>query len=84
MEKFHPFLYFDIPALSAYPNIVYSWLVMVFLIASSLIITKSLQKIPFGGQNVFEAIFDAFSAFMEGPLGKEGRPFFPLVFTLGT
>ncbi|MDE0330604.1 MAG: F0F1 ATP synthase subunit A [Nitrospinae bacterium] len=85
MEKFHPFLYFDIfPGLSAYPNIVYSWLVMAFLIASSLLITKALQKIPVGGQNLFEAIFDGFSAFMEGPLGSEGRPFFPLVFTLGT
>ena len=85
MEKFHPFLYFDIfPGLSAFPNIVYSWVVMLVLIVSSLLVTKTLQKIPIGGQNVFEAIFDAFSAFMEGPLGKEGRHFFPLVFTLGT
>ena len=79
MEKFHPYLYLMelFPGLSAYPNIVYSWLVMVFLIASSLLITKALQKIPVGGQNLFEAIFDGFSAFMEGPLGNEGRPFFP-------
>ena len=78
MEKFHPFLYFDIfPGLSAFPNIVYSWVVMLVLIVSSLLVTKTLQKIPIGGQNVFEAIFDAFSAFMEGPLGKEDDTFSP-------
>lgn len=83
MEKFHPFLYLDIiPGFSSYPNVIYSWAVMAFLIVASLLVTRALQTIPYGGQNVFEALFEAFSSFMEGPLGPAGRPYFPLIFTL--
>lgn len=83
MEKFHPYLYLDfIPAFSNYPIVVYSWAVMLFLVITSLLVTRTLQTIPYGGQNVFEALFEAISNSMEGPLGPEGRPYFPLVFTL--
>ncbi len=84
MEKFHPFLYLDlIPGFGEYPNVIYSWVVMIFLIVASLLVTRALQTIPYGGQNVFEALFEAVANFMEGTLGPEGRPYFPLVFTLG-
>lgn len=83
MEKFHPYLYLNlIPGLGEYPNVIYSWVVMVFLIVSSILITRGLQTIPFGGQNIFETLFESVANFMEGTLGPEGRPYFPLVFTL--
>lgn len=84
MEKFHPYLYFGfIPGFGEYPNVVYSWVVMAFLIVTSLLVTRALQTIPHGGQNVFETLFEAVASFMEGTLGPEGKPYFPLVFTLG-
>ncbi|MEE9273953.1 MAG: F0F1 ATP synthase subunit A [bacterium] len=82
MEKFHPFLYIGVPAFQEYPNVIYSWVVMAFLIVVSLLATRALQTIPYGGQNLFEALFDVFASFMDETLGPEGRPYFPLIFTL--
>ena len=49
MEKFHPFLYLGfVPGFDDFPNIVYSWAVMAFLIAVSVLATRSLQTIPVG------------------------------------
>lgn len=84
MEKFHPYLYLGfIPGFDEYPNILYSWVVMAFLVAVSLAATRALQTIPAGTQNVLETLFDLVADFMEGTLGPEGRPYFPLIFTLG-
>lgn len=83
MEKFHPYLYLSfIPGFDEFPNVVYSWVVMVILIALSVIITRSLQTIPVGGQNVMETLFEGMANFMEETLGPEGKAYFPLIFTL--
>jgi F-type H+-transporting ATPase subunit a len=83
MDKFHPFLYLGfIPGFDDYPNVIYSWAVMVFLIAISALATRALQTIPFGTQNVFETLFEGVASLMEDTLGPEGRPYFPLIFTL--
>ncbi|MFP6891665.1 MAG: F0F1 ATP synthase subunit A [Nitrospinota bacterium] len=83
MDKFHPFLYLGfIPGFDDYPNVVYSWAVMVFLIAISALATRALQTIPFGTQNVLETLFEGVASLMEDTLGPEGRPYFPLIFTL--
>ena len=74
MEKFHPYLYLGFPGFTEYPNVIYSWVVMLFLVVASLVITKALQVIPHGGQNIFETLFDAVAGFMDGTLGpQEGR-----------
>ncbi len=84
MEKFHPYLYLSfIPGFDEYPNVIYTWVVMLFLIAISLIITRSLQTIPVGGQNVMETLFEGMASFMQDTLGPEGKAYFPLIFTLG-
>lgn len=83
MEKFHPFLYLSfIPGFEEYPNVLYTWVVMIFLIIVSLLITRSLQTIPVGSQNVMETLFEGVAGFMEDTLGPEGKAYFPLVFTL--
>ncbi|MDP7503401.1 MAG: F0F1 ATP synthase subunit A [Nitrospinota bacterium] len=83
MEKFHPFLALGfVPGFDDFPNIVYSWAVMAFLIAVSVLATRSLQAIPVGSQNVLETLFEGVSTFMSDTLGPEGKPYFPLIFTL--
>ncbi len=83
MDKFHPYLYLGfIPGFDEYPNVVYSWAVMMFLIATSLLITRSMQTVPGGGQNVMETLFEGVANFMKETIGPEGKAFFPLVFTL--
>jgi F-type H+-transporting ATPase subunit a len=84
MEKFHPFLYLRfVPGFDDFPNVVYSWAVMFFLIAISILATRSLQTIPVGSQNVIETIFEGVASFVEDTLGPEGKPYFSLIFTLG-
>lgn len=83
MEKFHPYLYLGfVPGFSEFPNVVYSWAVMIILLVSSILVTRALQVIPYGGQNLFETLFDGVLGFMDTALGPEGRPYFPLIFTL--
>ena len=80
MEKFHPYLYLGfIPGFGEYPNILYSWVAMALLITVSLLATRALETIPAGPQNLLEALFDLVADFMEGTLGPEGKPYFPLV-----
>ena len=84
MEKFHPFLYLSFfPAFEEYPGVLYTWLVMAFLIAVAVAATRALQTIPYGTQNVLETLFEGVDNFMQGALGPEGKPYFPLIFTLG-
>ncbi len=83
MEKFHPFLYLGfIPGFDDFPNVIYSWVVMAILLALSVLATRSLQTIPSGTQNLLETLFEGVGGFMEETLGPEGRPYFPLIFTL--
>lgn len=83
MEKFHPYLYLGfVPGFDDFPNVVYSWAVMLILIGVSFLTTRSLQTIPVGSQNVLETLFEGVASFMEDTLGPEGRPYFPLIFTL--
>ena len=83
MEKFHPYLYLGfVPGFDDFPNVVYSWAVMLILIGVSVLTTRSLQTIPVGSQNVLATLFEGVASFMEDTLGPEGRPYFPLIFTL--
>ncbi|MBI3128984.1 MAG: F0F1 ATP synthase subunit A [Candidatus Tectomicrobia bacterium] len=83
MEKFHPFLYLSfIPAFEEYPGVLYTWVVMAFLIAVAVAATRALQTIPYGTQNVLETLFEGVNGFMQGALGPQGKPYFPLIFTL--
>ena len=76
MEKFHPFLYIDIfPALADFPNVTYTWTVMVVVLLVSFLTTRALQVITMGKLNVLETLFDAVFSFMEGPLGEEGKKY---------
>lgn len=80
-EMKEPFMYFHIPALPL--HVTYTWILMLILVGSALIIRRSVKAIPSGGQNVCEAMFGGILDFTESVMGYQGRKYFPLLATLG-
>ena len=61
----------------AYPYVIYSWFVMIFLIVCAAIATKGISMIPTKGQNFFEIVISGMEEFMVDITGEEGRWLFP-------
>jgi F-type H+-transporting ATPase subunit a len=86
----HPFLFFvklfEVAGLGhfahQYPHVVYSWVVMAFLIGVGFLATKNISMVPGKLQNVFEMIISGIEEFMVSVAGEEGRWFFPIVGTI--
>ncbi len=76
-----PFLYFFIPGLPL--HVVYTWILMIVLVGVALLVRGSLQLVPAGGQNFFEAFFGGMLNFIDDVMGHRGRAYFPLLATLG-
>jgi F-type H+-transporting ATPase subunit a len=66
-----------------YPHVVYSWFIILFLILVAKLATRGLKMIPAGGQNLFEVMIKGIEDFQISIMGEQGRPFFPLIATLG-
>lgn len=67
---------------SSYPWVIYSWVVMLFLIIMGVIGTRSIAIIPGKFQNFLEIAVSGMEEFMVDITGEEGRWFFPLIATL--
>jgi F-type H+-transporting ATPase subunit a len=89
----HPFLYFVYPLellgldylahlAHEYPQVLYSWVVMAFLLIVGALGVKTLSMIPNKFQNVFETIISGIEEFMVTVTGEEGRQFFPIAATI--
>ncbi|MFC1567303.1 F0F1 ATP synthase subunit A [Thermodesulfobacteriota bacterium] len=66
----------------AYPHVIYSWLVMIILIALGAIAAKSINLVPSKIQNIFELLISGLEEFMVEITGDEGRWVFPLIGTV--
>ncbi len=86
----HPYLFFvklfELIGLGdfahSYPHVVYSWVVMTFLIVMGAIASKGISMIPSKTQNVFEVIISGIEDFMITVTGEEGRWLLPLAATV--
>jgi F-type H+-transporting ATPase subunit a len=67
----------------AYPQVTYTWLIMLLLIVFSLLALKSVKMVPAGGQNFFEMVVSGIENFQVDTMGEHGRSVFPLIATLG-
>ena len=76
-----PFMYFYIPGLPL--HVGYTWVLMIVLVAVSLVVKRSLQWAPAGGQNFFETFFGGLIDLIDSVMGQKGRAYFPLLATLG-
>ena len=66
----------------AYPHVIYSWIVMIILIAFGFIAAKAVTLIPSKGQNFFEILISGLEEFAVGVTGEEGRWLFPIIATI--
>jgi len=66
----------------AYPHVIYSWVVMIILIAFGYIGAKAVTLIPSKGQNFFEILISGLEEFAVTVTGEEGRWLFPIIATI--
>jgi F-type H+-transporting ATPase subunit a len=86
----HPYLFFvkffELIGLGhfahSYPHVIYSWVVMTFLIVIGAIASKGISMIPSKTQNVFEVIISGIEEFMVTVTGEEGRWLLPIAATV--
>ncbi len=86
----HPYLFFvklfEMFGLADFAHhnvhVIYSWVVMLFLIICASIATKTITMIPGKAQNFFEIVISGMEEFMVETAGEEGRWFFPIIGTV--
>ena len=62
-------------------HVMYTWLVMIILIAVALIAAKGIELIPSGMQNLMEAVVTGITNLAEETMGHKGMAYFPLIAT---
>jgi F-type H+-transporting ATPase subunit a len=65
-----------------YPHVLYSWVLMVFLVVCGALAAKGLSLVPGKFQNLAEVIVSGIEEFMVDTVGEEGRWLFPLAATI--
>jgi len=75
------FLQLIFPSIPTY--ITYTWFVMALLVFFSFLATRQLQMTPGVLQNVMEVFVGAIDRLLIDTMGNHGKPFFPLIATLG-
>lgn len=66
----------------SYPHVVYSWLILIFLLIVARLATLNVRLIPGPAQNFFEVLIEGIENFQVEIMGEEGRKYFPLVASL--
>ncbi|MCF8085279.1 MAG: F0F1 ATP synthase subunit A [Desulfohalobiaceae bacterium] len=65
------------------PNhVLYTWLVMLILIALAWVATRNVTLVPKGVQNFWEIVIGGLEEFTVSTMGENGRTVFPLLMTL--
>jgi F-type H+-transporting ATPase subunit a len=65
-----------------YPHVVYSWVLMIFLVICGALAAKGVQLVPGKFQNLVEVVVSGIEEFMVDTIGEEGRWLFPLAATV--
>jgi F-type H+-transporting ATPase subunit a len=64
-------------------HVTYTWLVMILLAGLAFVASRHVALVPRGLQNLFEVVLEQFQQLIDDVIGPEGRPFLPLIATLG-
>lgn len=65
------------------PFVAFSWVAMIIILTTAIVVRTSLKLVPSGVQNVVEVIVEFFLNLAETSIGHMGRHFFPLIGTIG-
>ena len=64
-------------------HVTYTWVVMLILVGLAFVGSRRLDLVPRGAQNFLEVVLEQFQALIDDVIGPEGRPYLPLIATLG-
>ena len=64
-------------------HLTYTWVAMLVLIAVAFAASRRMALVPTGAQNFVEVIIEQFQQIIDDVIGHEGRPYLPLIATLG-
>ena len=64
-------------------HVAFSWVVMGVLLVLAVVATRRRALVPTGVQNAMEAAIEFILGLIDDVIGPEGRPFLPLIATLG-
>jgi F-type H+-transporting ATPase subunit a len=64
-------------------HVTYTWLAMIILTALALLASRRVALVPHGVQNFLEVVLEQFTSMIDDVMGPEGRPYLPLIATLG-
>ena len=88
----HPFLFLEFLRKMLAPlhlseasadAVSYTWLIIALLLFLSFLATRALKTVPGGLQNFMEIIVGGIENMVTETMGEHGRPYFPLVATIG-
>jgi F-type H+-transporting ATPase subunit a len=64
-------------------HVTYTWLAMILLTGLALLASRHVSLVPRGIQNFLEVVLEQFTSMIDDVMGPEGRPYLPLIATLG-
>jgi F-type H+-transporting ATPase subunit a len=64
-------------------HVTYTWVVMIILAGIAFVGSRRMDLVPRGTQNFLEVVLEQFQALIDDVIGPEGRPYLPLIATLG-
>ena len=64
-------------------HVTYTWLVMIVLAGLAFVASRNVALVPQGVQNFLEVVLEQFQQLIDDVIGPEGRPYLPLIATLG-
>jgi len=64
-------------------HVTYTWVAMAILAVAAFLASRHVALVPRGVQNFFEVVLEQFQQLIDDVIGREGRPFLPLIATLG-
>ena len=64
-------------------HVTYTWLAMIILTGLALLASRQVALVPRGAQNFLEVVLEQFTSMIDDVMGPEGRPYLPLIATLG-
>ena len=64
-------------------HVTYTWLVMIILTVLTFVASRRVELVPRGAQNALEVVLEQFQQLIDDVIGHEGRPYLPLIATLG-
>jgi len=83
----HPFMFLewlaDLISLHVGPHVLYTWLAMAILLSGAWLASRTINMVPGKMQNFMESVMTGFDSLIENVMGKDGKPYFPLIATIG-